>query len=135
MPAGEHLATWEEIVETFGTNVRREALLAGLHALALGLAAAGCPAIWVDGSFVTDKERPGDYDACWDWHGVDRSLVDPLLLSYPMTRAAAAAKYGGDIFIAGVTERKSGLTFVEFFQQDRDGRPKGIVRFDPREVQ
>jgi hypothetical protein len=135
LPPGEHVATWREIVAAFGTNPRRQALLAGLRELALTLAAAGCQTIWIDGSFVTDKERPGDYDACWDWVGVDLALVDPLLVNYPMTRASAKGKYGGDIFIAGIRERGSGLTFVEFFQRNRDGQPKGIVRFDPGEVQ
>ena len=27
-----------------------------------------------------------------------------------------------------------GETFLQFFQLDRDGLPKGIVRLDPREV-
>lgn len=90
--------------------------------------------LWLDGSFVTDKEHPDDYDACWEPRGVDPSLLDPLLLDYsPPGRAMSKAKYQGDVLIAGV-EAASGLAFVNFFQQTRDGRTKGIVSLDPRRV-
>ena len=64
-------------------------LVLGLRDVAAALASAGCSARWLDGSFVTDIESPSDYDACWDWQGVDRGLLDPLLLDYsPAGRAA-----------------------------------------------
>ncbi|MXG88425.1 DUF6932 family protein [Nocardioides flavescens] len=133
LPPGVYDGSWSDVVETFGYNATRQVQLAGLRQLSLGLARAGCRAIWLDGSFVTDKGRPGDYDACWDPTGVDGGLVDPLLLNYPRTRAAAKAKYLGDIFINGV-EGGSGMAFVDFFQVCRDGTAKGIIRFNPGEV-
>jgi hypothetical protein len=36
------------------------------------------------------------------------------------------------VLIAGV-ELGSGLQFVDFFQQTREGHPKGIVLLDPQE--
>ncbi len=90
--------------------------------------------VWLDGSFVTDKELPGDYDACWAWQGVDDKKLDPVLLDLSTDgRQIMQAKYFGDIFPAGI-ERGSGLTFVDFFQQTRDGTAKGIVSLDPRSV-
>lgn len=134
LPQGIHPADWDDLTQRFGTNERRRVLLSGLRATCLALAAAGCSRIWVDGSFVTDKERPGDYDACWGWEDVDETLLDPVLIDYsPAGRAAIKAKYLGDVLIAGV-EGRSGLTFVEFFQQHREGGSKGIVLLDPREV-
>ena len=35
------------------------------------LSSAGCRLVYLDGSFVTRKERPGDIDACWDVQYVD----------------------------------------------------------------
>lgn len=119
----------------FGATPKRAALLQGLQLACRALGVAGCPSIWVDGSFVTDKERPGDYDACWDWNGVVPADLDPVLIDYSSRgRATMKAKYLGDLFIAGVVEGGSGLPFVDFFQRTRDGDSKGIIQLDPREV-
>lgn len=64
LPPGEHPATWEEIVERFGYAPWRSKLLGGRKAALESLCAAGCKKIHLDGSFVTAKERPGDFDAC-----------------------------------------------------------------------
>lgn len=134
LPEGVHPADWDELTRAFGFNDRRRVLLSGLRAACIALAAAGCDRVWVDGSFVTDKAQPGDYDMCWGWQAVEEALLDPVLLDYsPPGRAAIQAKYLGDVLIAGI-ETASGLPFVEFFQQHREGGKKGIVLIDPREV-
>lgn len=134
LPPGIHAAEWPDLAARFGYNSRRRVLLSGFRDLCISLSSAGCPMVWLDGSFVTDKELPGDYDACWDTQGVDRDKLDPVLLDFTRTgRQVMQAKYFGDIFPAG-TEGSSGLTFVDFFQQTRDGKTKGIVSLDPRRV-
>jgi len=134
LPPGVHRGIWEEIATTFGWTDHRARLLDGLRDACRALSMAGCEAMWLDGSFVTAKEMPGDYDACWDPAGVDPALLDPILLDFSSSgRSASKAKYLGDIFIAGV-EGGSGLAFVEFFQRTRDGEAKGIVLLNPKEV-
>lgn len=54
LPEGIHDATWDEIVERFGTNERRRELLEGLRQALDSLQAAGCRRAYIDGSFVTD---------------------------------------------------------------------------------
>ena len=71
LPLGEHTATWEEIVERFGWNPHRRRLLDGLADGLEALASAGCRQVWLNGSFVTSKDEPADFDACWDIEGVD----------------------------------------------------------------
>lgn len=134
LPDGEHRATWQEVASTFGKGERRRTLLNGLLRACQALGAAGCGQLWLDGSFVTSKAVPGDYDACWDPEGVDPDQLDPVLLNWSRTgRLLMKGKYLGDLFIAGV-ETGSGLPFVDFFRKDRDGAPKGVVVIDPREV-
>ena len=134
LPIGVHVADWSAIKARFGTNSRRRVLLGGFRDASMALAGAGCTRLWLDGSFITDKELPGDYDLCWDWRGVDPSKLDPVLLDFtPSGRTAIQAKYLGDVLINGV-ERSSGLIFADFFQVSRDGKAKGIVQFDPREA-
>jgi len=51
--------------------------------LVLGaLTKAGCRRVYLDGSFVTSKPEPGDYDACWDIAGVDVEVPDSVFLDF-----------------------------------------------------
>src|SRR5207253_1269869 len=93
LPPGIHLATWTEIVERFGYNRQREWLLGGLLRALDALRAAGCAAAYLDGSFVTSKVVPGDYDLCWSLQGVDPTQLDPVLLKFDNHRQAMKAKY------------------------------------------
>lgn len=135
LPPGVHDATWDELVDAFGFNGRRAELLQGLRAALESLARAGCKRAYIDGSFVTAKERPGDFDGCWETPGVDPTLLDPELLDFREARAAQKAKYGGELFPANGTADPAGRAFLEFFQIDREGRPKGIVAIDPGALQ
>lgn len=126
LPEGEHEAEWEELVDRLGWNRRRRQLLDGLAAAIEALATAGCRRVWLNGSFVTSKEEPGDFDACWDTDGVDLDALDPVILDLSAGRAAQKSRYGGELF-PNVIEAESGLVFAEFFQNERDTGRKGIV--------
>lgn len=131
LPAGIHAADWPEVVARFSFSDRRRRLLQGLAAALRSLQDAGCALAYVDGSFVTAKKEPGDFDACWGVVGVDPALLDPVLLDFSGGRAAQKTKYGGELFPAELPAGASGRTFLEFFQTDRDtGAAKGIVSID-----
>src|SRR5579885_1526760 len=66
LPPGVHAASWDEIVARFGGSAWRARLLDGLRSALLSLKSAGCTVAYIDGSFVTAKGEPGDFDACWD---------------------------------------------------------------------
>lgn len=105
--------------------------MAGLRAALENLKGAGCRTVYLDGSFVTIKVTPNDYDACWDEDGVDPYLLDPVLLTFEAGRAAQKAKYMGELFPASVTANAGGFSFLDFFQTDKEtGDPKGIVAID-----
>ena len=130
LPAGIHWASLKEFEKRFGTNTHRKELLAGLKKVAANLSAADCQALYVDGSFITSKELPNDFDACWSIVGVNFDLVDPVLIDrndFENGRKKQKAKFGGELFPAEMIEGNSGKPFLEFFQTDRDGKPKGIV--------
>jgi hypothetical protein len=134
LPPGVHPADWSEVQKRFGTNARRRWLLDGIHEALLELRRVSCPAAFLDGSFVTDKPVPGDYDLCWDHTTVDLTLIDPIFLDVVHPRAAQQAKYRGDL-LPNVVETQSGRLFVEFFQIDKvTGKPKGIIALDPGSV-
>ena len=130
LPVGIHSASWQEVETRFGGSAKRQALLIGLKAALSALHQAGCRMVYLDGSFVTAKVEPGDYDTCWGIAGVDGTLLDPVFLDFSNGRAAQKARYLGEFFPAELPEGASGKTFLEFFQQDRNGFPKGIVGLD-----
>ena len=80
LPEGIHFARMEELVERFGYNPKRAWLIDGLKLLVVSLQKANCPLIYIDGSFVTSKEIPGDYDLCWSLVDVIEEKIDPVLL-------------------------------------------------------
>jgi hypothetical protein len=131
LPPGIHEATWDEVAARFGSNPRRLKLLAGLKRALDSLRAAGCRRAYVNGSFVTTKEEPRDFDVCWEASGVDASALDPVLLDFSNRRAAQKAKYGGELFPAEAGADLAGTRFLDYFQQDqRTGKPKGIIALD-----
>lgn len=115
----------------FASNPKRRAQFKGFVAALTNLRGAGCGRAFLDGSFVTAKPRPGDFDACWDPAGVDRAFLDPVLLTFENNRAAQKAKYHGELFPSTIPADRAGTIFVEFFQVDRfTGSAKGIVAID-----
>jgi hypothetical protein len=129
LPPGVHKATWEEFVDRFGFNSFRQKQIGGLLKALLNLKLAGCQVVLIDGSFVTNKSFPADYDGAWDPTNVDFGLVDPILLKFDDKRSAMKAKYLGELFVVTATAAL-GVQFGEFFQKDRDGNPKGVIRID-----
>jgi hypothetical protein len=130
LPPGEHLATWEEVRERFGGNPTRERLLLGLERAIILLRAANCPRVWLDGSFVSSKPEPGDFDGCYDI--CDLTMLDERF--YPMFRLQRREQkrdFGGELYpaqgIGDTTEHGQPVYYRWFFQSTRDGLPKGIV--------
>ena len=126
LPPGIHWSALPDIEARFSTNEHRAKLFAGFLSLAEALQGAGCSTIYLDGSFVTEKQNPKDYDGCWDPTGVQFAKLDPVLLNFDNQRAAQKAKYLGEMFPAmtGVP----GKTFLDFFQIEKTtGQRKGII--------
>ena len=131
LPPGIHEADWNELETRFNGSGHRVELLAGLREALVALRVAGCRTAYIDGSFVTAKEEPDDFDGCWDAMGVDASLLDPVLLDFTHPRTGQKERFGGELFPAAApADPESGALFLDFFQRDRDGERKGIVRID-----
>jgi hypothetical protein len=128
LPPGLHCVVWDEFAERFGATPYRKKLLRGLRRAMDALKQAGCKAVYIDGSFVTIKEMPADFDGCWDTDGVNLALLDPVLMDLRPGRWAQKTKYGGELFPAQFKEAGSGKTFLDFFSIDKgSGDAKGIV--------
>ena len=127
---GIHWATWAEVEERFATTEWRRTLSDGIRRAAESLKEANCRTLYLNVSFVTSKNHPGDFDGCWDPDGVDPRKLDPVLLTFGNRRAAQKTKYHGELFISSSTA-DGGMTFLDFFQRDKaTGNPKGIIGID-----
>jgi hypothetical protein len=128
LPPGIHDATLGEVEQRFATNDRRKLLYKGFREGVDSLKNAGCRTVFLDGSFVSDKPNPGDFDACWDPAGVDDKKLDPVLLDFSHGRKRQKLKYGGEFFPSSV-KADGAQTFVEYFQTDTETeKAKGIIR-------
>ena len=106
-------------------------MAAGIRSAIDNLKEAGCLTAYINGSYVTAKEVPNDFDACWEEAGVDPSVLDPVLLTFDPGRVTQKAKYLGEFFPASAIADGDGFSFLEFFQTDKEtGGPKGIVAID-----
>jgi hypothetical protein len=132
LPPGVHFCEWEEFVDRFGTNDLRLRLMRGLRMAMEQLKASGCRTIYINGSFVTTKLDPADFDACWEPEDVDYDYLRknaPRLLNH-WDRSAQKSKYKGEIFRLDQPVGDYGLNSIEFFQRDRTLNPKGIIAID-----
>lgn len=131
LPQGIHVAEWGEFEARFAITAHRKRLAAGLKSALSILGKAGCQCVYVDGSYVTEKEVPNDFDIAWDPAGVDTILLkklEPVFFDFNNRRAAQKAKYLGEFFPSSVPADLVGTTFIDFFQIDKtSGNAKGII--------
>lgn len=76
---------------------------------------------------MSGKERPGDFDGCWDATHVQRALLDDVLLDFENERANQKWAYRGEMFIASMSAGVAG-TYLEFLQTEKElGASVGVV--------
>jgi len=93
----------------------------------LALRRAGCSRVYLDGSFVTAKRNPQDYDVAWDPVGVDPTTLDPSFLNFDDRRRLQKEKWGGEFFPSTWPAVPSGVSYREYFQGLYHPPIKGIV--------
>ncbi len=133
LPQGVHSCKWEEFLSVFTFNEHRkqvsEGLLRGLRALWK----YGCRLVYVDGSFVTTKLFPNDVDVAFDntymdWKGLKKH--HPEFFDIDRGDIIQKEKYSSHFFACNSFE----TYFIDFFQFDRNGNAKGIVKLNLDEV-
>jgi len=137
LPPGIHEACWSEIEECLGITLHRRRLLGGFLRAARILKSVGCKRVYLDGGFATLKTIPKDFDGCWESVGVDLqelARIEPALVTFDAKRTTQKLKFGGELFIAEFMADSKGRTYLEFFQEDRDGNAKGIILIDLRSL-
>ncbi|MFP7176473.1 DUF6932 family protein [Priestia filamentosa] len=134
LPPGIHTTTWEEFKNRYGINHKRKLQLEGLEKALKEFAKAGCTKVYIDGSFVTNKKNPGDFDALYDLEEVDDEIIDEILLDPTLTGRKNQKKYyEGEFFPAYAKAAPDGTIYLDYFQKDKKTHdPKGIIEIELR---
>lgn len=130
LPPGIHWTSWPEFVKRFDTNQQRHKLMSGLREAIELLSRAGCRAVYVGGSFVTSKDSPNDFDACWDNEGVSLIFIHRLEPALLGSLKEQLARFGGELGRAQAITPQTGKEFLSFLQSDKNGNPRGVVAID-----
>ena len=129
LPEGIYWAECDEISLRFGCNIHRKKMLDRLKMVLAHLKIAGCKYVYLDGSFVTNKQFPIDFDACWDITGVDASILFnniPELFDFYNGRLNQKMLFYGE-FIPYDPSKTGTYSILEFFQYNRNSQKKGII--------
>ncbi len=124
LPAGVYDATLVEIENRFAYNKTRKRLFEAMVKVVNMFREAKSPEIFLDGSYITTKPEPGDYDLCWEPSGVEPT---DELLEFFSTKVDRKKIYLGDIFPRFPQPPYYVDHFVEW-QSDVEGAPKGLIR-------
>ncbi|MCD8041429.1 MAG: hypothetical protein LUH10_00035 [Tannerellaceae bacterium] len=132
LPEGIYEATLQEVMERLEFSNKRKRLLKGLLELIDLCRMIGVNVLYLDGSFVSTKIQPGDYDACYDIEG---EAKEAILARIPETLLDAnsetqKAYFHGEIHYAhmmcGFPEK---MPVLEWFQQCKNSEVrKGIIK-------
>lgn len=131
LPKGIHDATLKQIRKRYAITAHRTTLYECFEDWVDHMRAAGCQTFHLDGSFITSKHHPGDYDALWDARGVDLAKIDPCLLDYPKDLEVINERFAGDIFPDYAIPEGSISFYLQRMQRETRAdvpRAKGIVR-------
>lgn len=121
LPPGIHPADWSEVFDRFGWNEHRQHLLIGLQRACEILWLVGMDTLYLNGSFVSIKDEPNDYDACWDMEaeGLDFSFLPQCMHPEQLHPPEQKRQFGGEFH---------SMRYMEIYQSfGSDPKPKGIV--------
>jgi len=133
LPAGVHLAAWEEFASRFGTSTPRRIWLVSRLRAVLSLAASTrkLRRVFVWGSFVTSKASPKDVDLLLTLE--EDFEVEHVNLAAQAVFDSVLAKllYESDVFWARTSIGNEALDlWLDTYQISRSFRKRGIVELE-----
>jgi hypothetical protein len=131
LASGIHEMDIKTFKEEFGSNVHRSFLISGLEKATMAFRSFKVPFLYVDGSFVSKKRIPSDYDVCYEMPPKDLSklfLFYPVFRTFRNNRRAQKEIFYGEFFPATFIAAPPKEMYLDFFQHDKDGNSKGVVK-------
>ena len=132
LPSGTYYVTMDEIKERFTWSPKRKRLFKGLEEAICNLKAAKVGRVCISGSFISNKENPGDIDGYFVGHLlIDMNVLDPVFWDVSPPREGMKKKYGVDFLIDGIAiGDHDNMPIDEFMKISRDWDVKGTLILD-----
>ena len=131
LPPGVHTCNLAQFAQAFAFNMRREQLLDSLHRCLERMHQAGLEGtVYLDGSYATDKELPGDLEITLDVRHKSRALQDRALVFHAREHSALD-KTGIDWW--PTLGDNAGRDFTLFFQYAGE-KTAAIKRCNPKDL-
>jgi hypothetical protein len=137
LPEGHHSATWEEVIKVFGSEAGtpRANVLANLLSWRDAVRAAGLSGrVILNGSFISAKPTPGDFDLIFIYDTKTKELIEREPAAKRLTNYAdCKEQFGGDVFIFWEENVQRFPAFCDITMFDRvkfTGTPKGVVEVE-----
>ena len=136
LPAGMHGASFPDFAARYGGSSRRRKLVGRLEIALADLHAAGWSRVYIGGSFVSDKAKPGDVDILVPRQaGVEWTTLFSVA---KRERAADLHFYGARKIVTNALTKQITPAqraawalrkpdFLQFFSQNRAGKQVGMV--------
>ncbi|MDP3507581.1 MAG: hypothetical protein Q8T09_06290 [Candidatus Melainabacteria bacterium] len=126
LPPGIFEATIEEVEDRFSINFQRKKLFGLLLEVLAIFRNCGCPEVYLDGSYITNKDEPEDYDLCYEPTGINATSE---FYEFLKNKDRRKERYGGDIF-PRMPEPPYHYDHVVHWQIDgrNDDAAKGILK-------
>ena len=133
LPEGHHSTTWEDIIAVFGGDVesQRSRVLNNLLIWRNAVQQVGLSGLLIlDGSFISQKIAPGDFDAIFICDEICESILLEDSLAKELTDYQRCKEKGwGDIVTFGESTVRRFPLFcrLDGFDLDKKGVPKGVL--------
>jgi len=126
------MLSYEEVAYHFGKNPRRLKQLANALQFFRIFHACGCQWVYIDGSFVSTKEYPGDIDLCFDITSVDAETLEKEFPAFFDPKAIG--KIHRDLQCHIFTFSEEFMQFFDMLSEDREGNLKGFVKLNLKDL-
>ena len=119
--------SFQKFEQEFGFNEHRKKLLASVYSLLVTFRQYGSSEVYIVGSFVSNKAKPGDLDICWNTTGIDYKKCAQEYPEFFTEQGIDTLQQATGIHIAAIFDNYT-TDILDWFQFDRDGNKRGWVK-------
>lgn len=132
LPEGVHDCGIDEVADRLGFNAHRQQLIEGLRGV-IGWMERMPPAesLIIDGSFVTDKDLPGDIDAVAMISNLTERNQRQWVRNWQPERVQLKQQYGVDLFPTVIGRGNNFASYFQYIRPDEAldrGAPLGVLK-------
>jgi hypothetical protein len=121
--------SFDDFQKLFGTNAGRKEKIKNAVTFFRIFSSCGCEAVYIGGSFVSNKKNPEDIDLCFDMTKVDHEKLNkefPEFFGLKSHNNIGTIRKNLKCHI--FTFDNTRKLYLQMLERDRDQNPKGLVK-------